>query len=129
MCSQFVFPPIRKPVSSMCLTGAAATWSRTTAANSWKRRAQSWLIRAMVAVTSFTPNSLRYTQACSVTGGQDYALLSTSNTSKEAYDFLRAQNDRQFLRLPGKGKHVRERPFPLECDLVKESKCPNGDMY
>ena len=46
---------IRKPVSSMCLTGAAATWSRTTSAKPWKRRAQSWLIRAMVAVTSFTP--------------------------------------------------------------------------
>ena len=39
----------------MCLTGAAATWSRTTSAKPWKRRAQSWLIRAMVAVTSFTP--------------------------------------------------------------------------
>src|SRR5207342_7035 len=37
------------------VTGAAATWSRTTSAKPWKRRAQSWLIRAMVAVTSFTP--------------------------------------------------------------------------
>ena len=54
-CSHCVVPPIRKPVSSMCLTGAAATWSRTTSAKPWRRRAQSRLIRAMVAVTSVTP--------------------------------------------------------------------------
>ena len=39
----------------MCLTGAAAMWSRTTSAKSRKRRAQSRLIRAMVAAASFTP--------------------------------------------------------------------------
>ena len=39
----------------MCLTGAAATWSRTASAKPWKRSAQSWLIRAMVAVARFTP--------------------------------------------------------------------------
>ena len=31
-CSHCVLPPMRKPVSSMCLTGAAATWSRTASA-------------------------------------------------------------------------------------------------
>src|SRR5271155_5423760 len=75
------------------------------------------------------PNSFRYTQACSVTGGQDYALFSTSNASEEVYDFLRAQNDGQFLRLLGKRKHIREGPFPLEGDLVEEAKCRNGDVY
>src|SRR6202011_4067711 len=49
ICSHCVLPPMRKPVSSMCLTGAAATRSRTAAAKPWKRSAQSWLIRAMVA--------------------------------------------------------------------------------
>ena len=63
------------------------------------------------------PNSFRYTQACSVTGGQDYALFSTSNASEEMYDFLRAQNDGQFLRLLGKRKHIRKGPFPLEVIL------------
>src|ERR1700693_5677339 len=74
------------------------------------------------------PNSFRYTQACSVTGGQNYAVFPASNAAEEMHDLLRAQNDGQFLRLPGKGKHARERPFPLECDLVEESKCPDGDM-
>src|SRR5271166_1201338 len=74
-------------------------------------------------------NSFRYTQASSVTGGQDYALFSTRNASEEMYDFLRTQNDRQFLRLPGKRKHIRERPFPLEGDLVEEAQCRNGDVY
>ena len=77
----------------------------------------------------FQPNSFRYTQACSVTGGQDYALFSTSNASEEMYDFLRAQNDGQFLRLLGKRKHIRKGPFPLEGDLVEEAKCRNGDVY
>jgi hypothetical protein len=45
------------------------------------------------------------------------------------YDFLRAQNDGQFLRLLGKRKHIREGPFPLEGDLVEEAKCRNGDVY
>jgi hypothetical protein len=45
------------------------------------------------------------------------------------YDFLRAQNDGQFLRLLGKRKHIREGPFPLEGDLVEEAKCRNSDVY
>jgi hypothetical protein len=45
------------------------------------------------------------------------------------YDFLRAQNDGQFLRLLGKRKHIRKGPFPLEGNLVEEAKCRNGDMY
>ena len=41
ICSHCVLPPIRKPVSSMCLTGAAATRSRNSSAKPWKRAAQS----------------------------------------------------------------------------------------
>ena len=59
-CSHCVLPPIRKPVSSICLTGAAATWSRTASAKPWKRSAQSWLIRAMVAVTSLHPEQVSH---------------------------------------------------------------------
>jgi len=79
--------------------------------------------------TGIQPNSFRYTQACSVTGGQDYALFSASNASEEMYDFLRAQNDGQFLRLHGKRKYIREGPFPLEGDLVEEVKCCDGEVY
>jgi hypothetical protein len=79
--------------------------------------------------TGIQPNSFRYTQACSVTGGQDYALFSASNASEEMYDFLRAQNDGQFLRLSGKGKHICKGPFLLESDLVEEAKRRDSDVY
>jgi hypothetical protein len=49
-------PPMRKPVSSMCLTGAPATRSRTVVMKSCQRAAQVRLIRAMVAAASLTPN-------------------------------------------------------------------------
>src|SRR5260370_7839905 len=73
------------------------------------------------------PNSFRYTQACSVTDGQDYALFSASNASEEMYDFLPAQNDGQFLRFLGKRKHIRKGPVPPEGDLVEEPKSRTTD--
>ena len=56
-------------------------------------------------------------------------MFATSNASEELCDFLRAQNDGQFLRLLGKRKYIGKGPFPLKCDLVEETKCSNGEMY
>lgn len=56
MCSHCVLPSMRKPVSSICLTAAFATWSHTASAKHCKPATQAWLMRAMVAVARGTPN-------------------------------------------------------------------------
>ena len=69
-----------------------------------------------------------YAQAGGVTDGQDDAMFVAIDACEEMRDFLRAQNDRQFLRLPGKRENVFKRPALFERNPVEEAERPDGEV-
>ena len=65
-----------------------------------------------VDIGGLQANGFGDAQARRVAGGQDRAMLGAAHTVEKLEDFLRAQNDGQFLRLLGRGDDVLETSSP-----------------
>ena len=72
-------------------------------------------------------DDLGNTQAGGVAGGQDGAMLRGLHGVEKPDHFLRAEHDRQRLRLLRRGDHVVEGPRLLKRDPIEEAERRHGD--
>ena len=54
-------------------------------------------------------------------------MFETGYAIEKLQNFLRTEDDRQFLRLLGRWDDVFEGPVPMECDLIKKAESGYGD--
>jgi hypothetical protein len=53
-------------------------------------------------------------------------VIGGANRVEELKDFLRAENDREMLRLLGNGDDVSQVPIPVKAHFVNEAKSRHG---